>query len=316
MKNKDNRDVSGVLILDKPPDMTSFDAVAKLRRIYGTRHIGHAGTLDPMATGVLIVLIGSAAKAEEYLSHEKKSYEARLILGQTSDTGDVTGAVRETGAPIPSADEVAAAAKELTGKLLQLPPMYSAIKIGGKKLVDLARKGIEVEREKREITVYSLEIEKIENSETGREYRLRCEVSGGTYIRTLITDLGEKLGCGAVMSALRRTSAVGFDLSLAHRFDELTDKTFEEADRLLLPVERLFEDLQSVILPPFFEKLCRGGCPIYTRKLGEPAKALSPGDRVRLSGENGFFAVAHCAEVPAEKDENATETALIADKKF
>lgn len=275
----------GVLYVDKPSGMTSHDVVNCIRKLYSTRQVGHTGTLDPMASGMLTVLVGRAVKASEYLSSDSKEYEAKFILGKCTDTGDSTGKVTSETDRVPSENEVTAVSRGFKGNIMQTPPMYSALKVGGKKLVDLARKGIEVERTPRPVRVDRIEVRHLENG----EYSMIAEVSKGTYIRTLITDIGDALGCGACMTYLRRTRCGNARIDLARTPEEIGQMTEEERISLLLPVERAFTDCVRIILPDFFEKLARDGNEIYLSKIG--AAELPVGSLVRLSGERGFFAL-------------------------
>ena len=277
-------DLCGILVLDKPSGFTSHDAVSKMRKLFDTRQIGHTGTLDPMATGVLPILCGRAVKASEYLSAHDKAYEATFTLGKVSDTGDTDGEVRDTGAPIPDEAAVLTAAAAMVGARMQTPPMTSAIKVAGKKLVDYQRAGETVEVAPRPIEIYRCEAEKI----TDTEYRLSLAVFKGTYVRTVITDIGDTLGCGAVMSSLRRTVSGAFDLTAAHTLEELEAMEPSERAALLLPIESAFADLMAVRLAPFFARLCRNGCEIYQKKIGTK---LPEGTRVRLTDESGFFGI-------------------------
>lgn len=282
---------SGVLLIDKPAGLTSHDVVGRIRRLFGTRRVGHTGTLDPMATGVLVLLVGRAAKAAEYLTAHEKCYEAILRLGLTTDTEDTTGNTLTTSAEIPSKDEVLAAAEHYLGRYMQTPPMVSALKVGGQKLLDLARRGIEVERAAREVTIHALNV-----TETGRtdEYGLFVHCSSGTYIRTLCADIGRDLGCGGAMAALRRTKAGRFDIADCHTLEALEALCPEERTKLLLPIEKLFGELGEVRLPPFYEKLCRSGCEIYQAKI---KSTLATGERVRICTETGaFFALGEVRE--------------------
>ena len=272
---------NGVLVIDKPEGVTSHDVVGKVRRLYHTRKVGHTGTLDPMATGVLVILIGRAAKAAEYLTVKQKSYEAVLRLGLTTDTEDVTGQVLTTCDTRPAPAEVIETAKRFQGEILQTPPMYSALKVGGQKLVDLARQGIEIERKARPVTVHSITCAPV-----GEDYALSVTCSAGTYIRTLCADIGAALGCGGVMAALRRTHSGEFDLQSAVTTDALEQMTDEERLALLRPVESLFEDLPAVPLPAFYERLFRNGCEIYQKKIGT---AHPTGARVRICTAAGDF---------------------------
>ena len=194
----------GILLVHKPQGITSFDVVARIRRLYGTKKVGHTGTLDPLATGVLVILLGRTAKAAEYLVADKKTYLAKLTLGLTTDTEDITGKVLTESKNIPSSDAVKSACSEFLGKIKQIPPMYSALKVDGKKLYDLAREGIEVDRKARDIEIFRLDCTPTDKE---NEYALLVECSSGTYIRTLCADIGAKLSCGGVMSALHRGGA-------------------------------------------------------------------------------------------------------------
>lgn len=285
----------GILPIYKPAGITSHDVVNRIRRLYGTKRVGHAGTLDPMATGVLVVLVGRAAKACEYISSDRKGYRAGMRLGITTDTEDTTGEILTKSENVPAFDEVAAACAELVGKIKQIPPMYSALKVNGQKLYDLARQGVTIEREAREIEVFSLECQP---TESAADYILDVQCSGGTYIRTLCADIGARLGCGASMSALERTEACGISLSECHTLDEIEGIGEDERDCLLLPTERLFGELEIVKLPAFFEKLFRDGCPIYQRKIKTD---IRPGTRVRIANEKGeFFALGEVVAKDAE----------------
>ena len=277
---------SGVIIINKPEGMTSHDVVNKMRRLFSTRKVGHTGTLDPMATGVLVILIGRAAKAAEYLSSDQKGYIATLRLGTTYDTEDITGTPLTTSDDIPTESTVFSVINNFVGDIMQVPPMYSALKVNGQKLCDLARKGVEIEREARPITVYSIEAKK---SELPTDYILSVKCSAGTYIRTLCADIGSALGCGGAMATLCRTLAGGFSIEDSHTLEELEALTLEERLSLLIPTESLFYDLDSVNLPTFYERLCRNGCEIYLKKLG---LNLSLGQRIRLCSKAGeFFAL-------------------------
>lgn len=224
--------MTGIILIDKPKDITSFGAVARVRRICGEKKCGHTGTLDPMATGLLTVMLGGATRFSELLPSHDKAYRAEFRLGTVTDTLDITGKVLETRPVSANAAQVAAALAEFVGEIEQLPPMYSAVSVNGKRLYDLARQGVEVEREPRRVTVYSAEI--LEANESAGEYAVSVECSSGTYIRTLISDLGEKLGCGAVLTELRRTAANGFKIDSAVTLEALSQAAESgELDRLL-----------------------------------------------------------------------------------
>ncbi len=282
---------SGLIILDKPEGITSHDAVYKLRRLFGTKRVGHTGTLDPLATGVLVMLIGRAAKAAEYLVSDTKGYEATLHLGITTDTEDITGNVLSRCETIPSAEDVFGAVAEFEGESEQIPPMYSALKVGGKKLCDLAREGKTVERAPRPITVYSISASPTESM---NDYTLKVQCSSGTYIRTLCADIGRRLGCGAVMSTLRRTQAGGFCIADALTPEELENMSAEERQAALIPTEKLFDALPAVRLAEFYHRLCINGCEIYQKKI---KTQFEIGRRVRLyTPTDEFFALGEVRE--------------------
>lgn len=283
----------GVISVYKPPKMTSHDVVGRLRRLYNTKQVGHTGTLDPMATGVLVVMVGRAVKASEYLTAENKSYSAGLKLGLTTDTEDVTGQVltRFCG-ELPRFEQVKAACERFLGDSLQLPPMYSALKVDGKKLVDLARRGIEVERQPRKISISKIELEATDAPD---EFVMAVDCSKGTYIRTLCSDIGAALGCGAVMSSLERTASGAFKVSDAVTLEQLEQMDMAERISRLCPVEKLFSSFDAVILGDFFSHLAHCGCELYQKKLGT---AYPDSTLVRLCDKEGFFALGEAREYP------------------
>lgn len=281
----------GVLIINKPQGPTSHDIVNKVRRLYSTKKVGHTGTLDPMATGVLVVLIGRAAKACEYSLSDKKIYTATLRLGIETDTEDTTGNILKEYPVTVNEKDVKDVLSGFKGRIKQIPPMYSALKVGGKKLCDIAREGGTVEREAREIEVYSISAEHIE----GSDYKLEVKCSAGTYIRTLCADIGKALGCGGAMASLERSSACGFPISEAHTIDEIEQLSVDERLALLRPVEEIFNELDSVKLPAFYEKLFRSGCEIYIKKAKLPEYPI--GTRLRVLDSTGeFFALGEVRE--------------------
>ena len=231
----------GVLLIHKPYGITSFDVVARVRRLYGTKKVGHTGTLDPIATGLLPVLVGRAVKASEFLTEKDKEYIAGLRLGLTTDTEDITGTVLSESESIPDAETVIRTAKTFTGEIMQIPPMYSALKVGGEKLVDLARKGIVIERQARPITVHELDIEG-----SSADYTMRVFCSKGTYIRTLSTDIGKKLNCGGVLSALHRTRCGRFSIDDSVTPDELKEMDQEQFTSMM--AERLVKLSEGISL--------------------------------------------------------------------
>ena len=283
------KEKSGIVILDKCEGITSQTAVNKVKRLFGVKTAGHTGTLDPFATGVLPILVGRAVKASEYMLTAEKHYIATLLLGVTTDTEDITGKVICECDSIPTEEEVLSACSSMVGEIMQTPPMYSAIKIDGKRLMELAREGKTVERQARPVTVYSLSAKRLSE----REYTLDVECSKGTYIRTLCADIGKKLGCGGVMSTLRRAEAAGFWLSDSHTLSELEKMTQEQRDACIIPVEEIFKKYEIVRLPSFFSRLAHNGARIYQNKIGTHYKL---GERVRLYGDEGFFALGEVRE--------------------
>lgn len=286
------KDITGILILHKEEGMTSQSATSRARHLFDAKKAGHTGTLDPMATGVLPILLGRATVAGEYMLETDKHYRAELTLGITTDTEDSTGTIlsRHEG-PLPDEAAVRAAAAGFLPEYDQIPPMYSALKRDGRKLCDLAREGITVEREPRRIRIYRLTVERL----TSERYSLDVVCSKGTYIRTLCADLGRALGVGGVMSRLMRGEAAGFTLDRAHTLDELRAMSEEEREGVLLPVESLFLTHPTVCLPPFFARLAHAGAEIYQRKIGTDHPI---GKRIRLYDDGGFFSLGEVREFP------------------
>ena len=274
----------GLIIINKEEGLTSQAVVTRVKRLLNIPKAGHTGTLDPMATGVLPVLVGRGVKASEFMLTSDKHYSATLLLGVTTDTEDVTGEVLSSSDEILDEGEVLAAAESFVGEYLQTPPMYSALKIGGKKLCDLAREGVTVEREPREVKILSISAKRLSE----REYFLDVKCSKGTYIRTLCADIGAKLGCGGVMKTLCRESASGFTLADAVTLTELENMSAEERSSRILETETIFEKYEKIILPPFFARLARAGLEIYLKKIKLSA---TEGERFRLCDSEGFFAL-------------------------
>ena len=245
--------MNGIVIVDKPQEWTSQDVTARLRRVFGTRRIGHGGTLDPMATGVLPVFVGRGTRGVEFFEHAEKTYEATLLLGTTTDTEDTSGTVLEQKEVHISETEFLSILPQFRGKIMQVPPMYSALKINGQKLVDLARKGKTVERQPREIEIFLLECTEF----SGNTAKIRVRCSKGTYIRTLCKDIGEALGCGGCMAALRRVQAGEYTIEEAVPLQVLLDTHAPE--KYLRPVDSMFRNYPSVTLSPKQEKCCRNG---------------------------------------------------------
>ncbi len=251
--------MDGIICMDKPEGMTSFLCVAILRRLLGVKKVGHAGTLDPNATGVLPLLVGRATKTLDRLPVHDKAYTATMRFGAVSDTLDIWGEVTETGAPIPARAAVEAALPAFRGEILQVPPMTSALKKDGVRLYELARQGIEIEREARPVTIYELDL--LDYNETTGELTIHCACSKGTYIRTLCDDLGRVLGCGAVMTALRRTAAAGYTLDDCITVDEA--KAMAEEGTLatrILPIETILAAYPAItVSAPQAQRFRNGG---------------------------------------------------------
>ncbi len=270
---------NGILIVDKPAGWTSQDVVAKLRGVFHEKRIGHGGTLDPMATGVLPVFVGRATRAVEFFEHADKTYLAALRPGIVTDTQDSTGNVLKQCEAQVTETQLAAVLPQFLGPQEQLPPMYSAVKIGGKKLYELARAGKEVERRPRGITIFSLDL-------CGREeedFLLRVHCSKGTYVRTLCHDIGAALGCGACMSALRRVQAGAYEITQAVPLEEIVYEAAPE--RLLLPVDSLFAGLPALTLAPWQEKKCRNGAAFAAEISGGKWRLYAPSGEFLALGE-------------------------------
>ena len=260
---------NGILVIDKPADWTSHDVVAKLRGILHEKRIGHAGTLDPMATGVLPIFVGRATRAVEFAADREKEYIAGLRLGTVTDTQDITGSILSTVPVTVTREDVEQVLSRFRGESQQVPPMYSAIKKNGKKLYELARRGEEVERQPRPITLYELELlEQVSDA----EYLLRVLCSKGTYVRTLCHDIGQALGCGGTMFSLRRTKAAGFDLSQAVTLEQVA--AMPEPAARLLPVDAYCS-----------------GYPVLSLQDPMAEKKVRNGNSLALSGEDGTYRV-------------------------
>ena len=245
--------MNGIVIVDKPQEWTSQDVTARLRRVFNTKRIGHGGTLDPMATGVLPVFVGRGTRGVEFFEHAEKAYEATLLLGRTTDTEDVFGNTLTEEEVHISEEEFLAVLPRFRGKILQIPPMYSALKVNGQKLCDLARKGQEVERKPREIEIFELTCLEF----TGNTARLRIQCSKGTYIRTLCKDIGQALGCGGCMAALRRVQAGEYTIEEAIPLQELLET--EDPGKYMRSVDSMFRQFPAVTLTANQEKRCRHG---------------------------------------------------------
>ena len=274
--------MDGIVIVDKPQGWTSQDVVSKLRGVLKTRRIGHGGTLDPMATGVLPVFVGRGTRGVEFFEHAEKTYEAVLRLGLSTDTEDITGTVLQEKEVNISQAQFLSVLDNFRGEIQQIPPMYSAIKINGQKLCDLARKGREVERQPRTITIHKLECLEF----TGTTARLLVHCSKGTYIRTLCKDIGESLGCGGCMESLRRVTAGEYTIENAVPLQTLIDS--EAPEKYLLPVDSMFANFPKVPLTEKQEKCCRNGVSFTTN--------LSEGTYRVYAGNGEFLALSHMVE--------------------
>lgn len=266
--------MNGIVIVDKPQGWTSQDVTARLRRVFDTRRIGHGGTLDPMATGVLPVFVGRATRAVEFFEHAEKTYETVLLLGKRTDTQDITGRVLEERPVSLSLAQVEAVLPKFRGEILQVPPMYSALKVDGKKLCDLARKGQQVERKPRPITIRELTLLSFEEN----RLRLRVRCSKGTYIRTLCDDMGAALGTLGCMESLRRTQAGDYSITEAVPLETLLETGSPET--YLRGMDSMFTRYPAVTLTPNQEKRCRNGNS-FTRPMANGT--------YRAYGENGEF---------------------------
>ena len=277
--------MNGLLIVDKPAGWTSHDVVGRLRRALGERRIGHGGTLDPMATGVLPVFVGRATRAVPFCENDEKEYVARFRPGVTTDTQDITGSIVARSDRLPDRQELLGVLPEFTGKIVQIPPMYSAVKVQGKKLYELARKGLEVDRKPREITIYALTAEEWD----GTDVILRVRCSKGTYIRTLCHDIGQRLGCGGCLAGLRRTAAGRFSLADCVTMDQILEAAEQgKAEELLIPVDSLF-DCPAVTVAGGDMKRCLNGNPFSCAGLAY--------GYYRVYGEDGgFLLLGSCAD--------------------
>lgn len=237
--------MNGIIVVDKPKSFTSFDVIAVLRKALNQRKIGHMGTLDPMATGVLPILLGDSAKFQIYSNNHDKTYVADLKFGITTDTLDITGNILSETKSSVNREELQKVLKTFIGEIFQVPPMFSAIKINGQKLCNLARKGVEIEREKRKITIYSIKL--IDFNEKNQTAKIEVECSKGTYIRTLCDDIGKKLSVGAVLTDLKRTKSNGFDISESISLDDIKFICERNGEKnFIFPTDMLFKDMSSV----------------------------------------------------------------------
>lgn len=273
--------MDGVVVIDKPLGKTSHDMVYFVRRLFGIKKVGHTGTLDPDATGVLPICIGKATKAADMLTESDKAYRAELVFGMTTDTLDASGEILTEQPVTATREEIENAINEFIGEIEQIPPMFSAVKQDGKKLYELARKGVTVERKKRRVKIHSIEIKKIDVE----NYTARIEVycSKGTYIRTLCEDIGMKLGCGAYMNSLVRIKSAGFTLEDAYSAERLSEmKENGTLSSAIVPTDKLFEKYRAVYLEQFLADKAKNGVKIRR-------KGLEEGKIYRIYAENGEF---------------------------
>ena len=280
----------GIILIDKPEDYTSFDVIARLRGMAKTKKVGHSGTLDPMATGVLPAFFGRAVKAVDMLPVQDKKYRATAKLGITTDTQDMMGKILTENNNLPSKDEIIKVINSFVGKQNQLPPMYSAVQVDGRRLYDLARQGIEVKREAREIIIHSIDILSVEDD----EFTIDVCCSKGSFIRTLCHDIGEKLGCGAALSKLRRTMAAGFDICDCITLEEAQKLTEEEKlHEKLIPVDRVFGHLPKLTMTEKDSRHYLNGVKMTAKRFGVNS---STGDIAVYNDKNEFMGISYVNE--------------------
>jgi tRNA pseudouridine55 synthase len=274
------RPLDGVLLFDKPLKLSSNTALQKVRRLFQAEKAGHTGTLDPMATGLLPVCFGEATKFSHALLDADKTYHARVMLGQTSTTGDAEGEITTTHAVLPDENRVRIVLRNFIGEIEQIPPMHSAIKHRGKPLYEYVREGKSVERTARMVTIHELTLDGIAGD--GMEITVRC--SKGTYIRTLAEDIGQALGCGAYLSGLRRTAIAQFRLDSAYTWEQLDAMTMQQREKILLPVDCLLQDFPMLDLDPGQARRIAQGQQLAM-------DAMQPDGRVRLYSGGKFIGV-------------------------
>ncbi len=280
--------MDGVIIVDKPQDFTSFDVVAVMRRLCGQKKIGHTGTLDPMATGVLPLLLGKATRAASLLEDTDKEYEAGFRLGYSTDTQDATGKTLRQSCQRVTREQVKAALAAFRGEILQTPPMYSAVQINGQRLYDLARQGIEIAREARPVTIYQLELTDFDEEVQSGRLNVRC--SKGTYIRTICADIGEALGTFGVMSSLRRTAAAGFTLADSVTLDEARElSTQGTLESKVLPVETLFQNRPALTVSPAQARRFGNGGGLSLDRVSALRQDCTDGAVFRVKSPEGEF---------------------------
>lgn len=294
--------MTGIICIDKPQGMSSFFAVKKASRILGIKKAGHTGTLDPMATGVLVVMLGSCTRFIELLPEHKKSYTAEVKLGLTTDTLDITGSVLSESEVNVTYEQLLSAAEKFKGDILQTPPMYSALKKDGQRLYDLARQGIEIEREKRNINIEQLDIYDFD----GISFKMDVTCSAGTYIRSLCDDIGKALGCGACMTSLRRTSANGFPVENAVTLEELSES--ENKEQYIVSVESALLPYDGITVTAAQAKRFHNGGALDRERL---CRELKPGIYRVYSPENTLLGLGEIAE---EKGDLTVKRVLVSDE--
>lgn len=282
--SKDN--ICGILPVKKPEGWTSFDVIAKLRGVLRIKRLGHSGTLDPMATGVLPVFVGRATKACDIIPDRRKVYTAGFQLGVSTDTLDSTGKTLKTSDKAVTRDDLECAKSSFVGDIMQVPPMYSAIKVNGKKLYELARAGKEIEREPRAVHIDSIDI--IEYDEASRRGVMKVDCEKGTYIRSVISDIGEKLGCGGMMTSLERSYSVGVDIKDCYTIEEIAEICEQDKlSQVLIPLDRAFVSYEKTTLGQWETKLYRNGVKLRPEQTG--IKDLSEDKLYRVYGSDNSF---------------------------
>ncbi len=289
MDSVNSNEYSGIICVDKPRDFTSFDVIAKMRGIMHMKRLGHAGTLDPMATGVLPIFVGTATKACDMLPDHDKSYKAGFKLGITTDTQDIWGKeLKRADYSHVAFEDIKSVSKNFVGDIMQIPPMYSAVSVNGKRLYELARAGKTVEREPRQVTVYSLDILEYDAIDGSGVMTISC--SKGTYIRTIIEDIGNALNCGGIMTSLERVSACGFSKEDCVTLDDLQEiaSTTGDFSKVIMPIESVFEYLPKAVLNTTQEKLYRNGVKLDPKRIN--LEVVSK--QYAVYGSSGFIGTA------------------------
>lgn len=290
--------MNGVIIVDKPKNYTSFDVIAILRKKLNQKKIGHMGTLDPIATGILPILLGETAKFQIFTQNNDKEYIAKMKLGLTTDTLDCTGKILSKTKCHIKKEEFNKILKKFSGEIEQIPPMFSAIKKNGKKLYDLARKGIEVEREKRKINIINIETLNFDEENQTASIKVKC--SCGTYIRSLCDDIGRDLGCGAVMTELRRTESNGFDENFSITIEKIKNSEISDlAKKYILPTEYLFKNIKSVNISEAQEKRFRNGGALSINRIYSNFP-LHDHENIKLYSNNKFIGLGYVSQIQNE----------------